>query len=1079
VFNFFGLGANVQNSLFRIVPFFTFLAATGWAQLATTTSLVGTVTDTSGKVIPGAAVLAVETRTLDRYSTTTNDQGYYSIDFVKVGLYSVTVAQPGFQKVIKTGIQVDINQTVRTDVTLPVGAVTQSVTVEAVATAIKTDDATVSEVLTTRAVADLPLNGRDPMMLATTTPGVILGPKSSSTGTPPGTDFVGAGTREIQNSMSLDGISIMNNLITNTPTRTMVESVQEVEVQTGTYSAQYGAYMGVHINMVTKSGTNQIHGSAVEFFRNQVLDARAFFTLPTPANPTASKPPLRQNQFGVEFDGPVMIPKLYNGKDKTFFMASYEGFRLVQQATSLSTQMPAAFFNGDFSAVPGSSITGGTIKDPLNGGTPFPGNIIPTGRISPVVLKLKQYYPAPNLPGLASNYSVPVPSTADYDQTVDRIDQNIGDKVRLYVRAHYQNWNVFGGNQVPVNSGTTPYTTKNYTVGYTHTFAPTLVNDFRVGWNYFTTATLNPFAVNNQTTAGTDLGIAGFTGDSQYNNPGIPDFNITGFNGLTNGSSNWYQNDSTTQLSEQISWSRGSHSIMAGMEFRRLATGRAAVNSPRGTFTFNGTLTGYAPADFILGVPQSFGTAGPEVRGRVAEWRDGFFVLDKWQATRKLTINYGLRYELPTVPYTINGNATLLNENQTALVGGTPGYRFIAPNHKDWAPRLGIAYRISENTVFRAGGGIYYNPNQTNSYTFLNTNPPYSPIFQCTWSTGLPPLNLSNPFTVPAACPLPGSSSGALIVTDPWHQPTGRMNQWSAGLERQFWSGAGFELQYLGSHSYHLDRSYYNNTPLFPGPGAVNSRRPNPLFGPIRTINTDEIANYESMTAIFRQRYKRGLQLMASYTWAHTLDVTTDSNGGGTPMIPYLWKADYGNSNWDIRHRFLATFVYDIPFFATSNPFLSTVFKNWQTNGIITLQTGMPFNVSTGTDTANTAASGTYRPNLVHPATSNCGREHLVGCIDATAFTIANLYPATTNYAYGNAGRNLLHGPGAETVNLSLFKNFPIRERVKFQFRFETFALFNHTNFANPASTINTSSFGNITAATGNRNIQLGAKFLF
>src|SRR5204863_8295295 len=196
------------------------------------------------------------------------------------------------------------------------------------------------------------------------TPGVILGPKTSDTATPPGTTFVGAGRREIQNSLSLDGINIANNLITNTPTRVMVESVQEVEVQTGTYSAQYGAYMGVHINMITKSGTNQIHGSLVEFLRNQVLDARTFFTLPTPANPTAKKPPLRQNQFGVEFDGPVRIPKLYNGRDRTFFTASYEGYRLRQQSTSLSTEMPAAFFNGNFSAVPASSITGGVLKDP-------------------------------------------------------------------------------------------------------------------------------------------------------------------------------------------------------------------------------------------------------------------------------------------------------------------------------------------------------------------------------------------------------------------------------------------------------------------------------------------------------------------------------------------------------------------------------------------------------------------------------------------------------------------------------------------------------------------------------------------
>ncbi len=1058
-----------------------FFAATAQAQLATTTSLVGTITDSSGKLIPGAKVTATETGTLDKYTTTTNGQGNYTFDFVHVGVYNITVEQSGFQKVTETGVVVDINQTVRTDIALRAGALSQSVTVEATVAAIKTDDAAVSEILGTRSVAELPLNGRDAMSLATTTAGVLQGTKTSATGTPPGEDFNGAGTREIQNEMSLDGISIMNNLITTTPVQPFIDSVQEVEIQTGTYSAQYGSYLGVHINMITKSGTNQIHGALSEFLTNQVLDARNFFTLPTPANPTAAKPPLRQNQFGVEFDGPVVIPKIYNGKDKTFFMGSYGGYRLVQQATSLSTSMPAVFFTGNFSSVPTGSITGGAIKDPLNGNTPFPGNIIPPSRISPVVTKLQQYYPATDLPGLASNYSVPVPTTITTDQTVDRIDQNIGDRIRLYARADYQKESVFGGSAIPTNSATTPVTDSNYTVGYTHTLTASLVNDLRVGRNFFSTATLNPFSVNNQANAGTSLGIPGFTGDTTYNNPGIPDFSITGFNGLSNGSTNWYQNDSTTQLSEQISWTRHSHTIQSGFEIRRLATGRAAVNSARGSFTFNGTITGYAPADFILGTPSSFTTPGPEVRGRTAEWRDGFFVTDKWQVTRRFTIDYGIRYELPTVAYTINGVATELNANQTALVGGTPGYHFTAGNHKDWAPRLGLAYRITDKTVFRAGGGIYYNPNQTNSYTFLNTNPPYTTILTCSYSVGDVLPTLSNPFTagVCPTAPTPGT-----IATDPFHQPTPRMNQWSAGLERQLWSGGGLELQYLGSHSYHLDRSFYNNTPLQPGPGSVSSRRPNPLFGVIRTINDDEIANYESMSVIFRQRLTHGLQMNASYTWSHTLDVSTDSNGGGTPLIPYDWKDDYGNSNWDIRHRFVSSLVYDIPFFAVSNPVLKGAFTKWQANSIVTVQTGIPFNVSTGTDTANTASSGTYRPNLVGTPSDTCGGGDLVGCINAAAFTVNTLYPITPGaYAYGNAGRNLLHGPGVAQVNFSLFKNFPIRERLKLQFRFESFGLFNHSNFANPSATLNTSSFGNITSlnatSPGSRVIQFALKLQF
>ena len=553
------------------------LAVSGRSQIATTTSLVGTVTDASGKTVATAKVTAVNANTHNTYSTVTSEQGYYNIEFIAVGDYNLTVEQPGFETTRINGIHVDINQVVRNDVVLKIGNVVESVTVQATASAIKTDDATVSEIVSTRDVAELPLNLRDPMALATTMPGVLPGPKTSLTGVPPGEDFIGAGTREIQNSMSLDGISIMNNLITTTPTRPMVESVQEVEVQTGTYSAQYGAYMGAHINMITKSGTNQVHGALVEFLRNQVLDARAFFTLPTPANPTAAKPPLHQNQFGYELDGPVYIPKIYNGKNKTFFMTSYEGYRLVQSSTSLSTSMPAVFFTGNFSAVPASAIQGGALKDPLNGNAPFPGNLIPSSRISPVTAKLQQYYPATDLPGLTSNYSVPVPTTISTNQTVDRIDQSIGDRIRIYVRADYQDQPVFGGSAIPINASTTPVTTTNYTVGYTHTLTPNTVNDLRVGRYFFNSATVNPFSTTGQTSAGADLGIPGFTADTVYKNPGIPDFSITGFNGFANGGTNWYQNDSTNQLSEQISWNHGAHNVMAGFELSRLATGRAAV----------------------------------------------------------------------------------------------------------------------------------------------------------------------------------------------------------------------------------------------------------------------------------------------------------------------------------------------------------------------------------------------------------------------------------------------------------------------------------------------------------------------
>ena len=1035
------------------------------AQIATNTSLVGTVADQTGKVVAGAKVVATNTGTQESYTATTNEEGYYALQFVKIGTYDLAVSSPGFQTYKKVGVVVEINQVVRNDIPLKVGDVVQSMTVEATTPAIQTDDASISEVINEKAVADLPLNGRDPLRLAITTPGVLPGLKSPN-GVPPGQDFIGAGTREITNSLSLDGISILNNLITTSSFRPSVDSVQEFQVQTGTYSAQYGSYMGVHVNLITKSGTNGLHGTASEFLRNNILDARGFFE-----DRTKPQPPLRQNQFGFELDGPVMIPKLYNGRDKTFFMGSYEGLRQVRQSSQLATVLTPLMRQGNFSEYTG------TIHAPGSTAV-YPGNIIPAAQLSPIALKVLQYLPPPNLPCAngasycASNYAANLPNNVNTDQTVDRVDQNIGDKIRIFFRYAYQNTSYLTGAANPFSGTTSPTLNKNFTIGYTHSIRPNLINDFRIGRQRFDTSSVNYWYTNGQKDAGSQLGIPGFTGDVAYNNPGIPDFNITGFQGVGNGGSNWFQDDTTWQASEQISWNRGAHNIMAGAEFRRFDTGRQAANSARGVFNFNGQITGFAPADFLLGFPQSLSTAGPEIRGEVAEWRDGFFVLDNWQVNRKLTVNIGLRYELPTVPYTVNGNATELNPQQTALIPANApvkGFKFINPNHKDFAPRIGFAYRLTEKTVFRGGFGLYFNPNQTNSFTFLNTNPPFSPIVSYTSLPAAPTLSLASgsPSTSPATTAPPN------VITDNPNLPTSYMNQWSFSAQREVWKNAAVDVQYLGSHTLHLDRNYYNNTPL-PGPGAVNPRRPNPLFTVIRTIQNDMVSNYEGLSVVLRQRFSGGLQFLASYTWAHALDVTSDSNNGGQPMDPYNWRRDYGNSNWDVRHRFVGSFNYDLPFFKGSKGLLKYTLGGWQTNGIVTLQGGFPFNVSIGTDVANTATNGTQRPNVVGTPSENCGSGHLTNCISAAAFAL----PAP--YTYGNAGRNILRGPGLYNIDYSLFKVFPLGERFRLQFRSEFFNLFNTPHFSNPNTTFNTAAFGTVTStASDNREIQFALKLNF
>src|SRR6266542_1448605 len=559
-----------------------FVATNAAAQLASQTALVGTVTDNGGLVVPGAQVVAVNVGTRDTYEATTNAEGYYHIQFVRPGRYEITVRTSGFGPFKATGVEVPTNQVVRTNATLQVGAMADSVTVEAKAQVLDTDRATVSATIGERAIVELPLNARNVWNLAATTPGVLGGLNSDI-----GLSFRGAGQREIQNSLSLDGINSSANLLAATSMRPIADAVTEIQVQTGSTSAEYGSYLGVHINVVTKSGTNNFHGSFFEFFQDDALDKRGYFE--NLANP---KNPRRRNQFGFEMDGPVVIPKLYDGRSKTFFMGAYEGVRGDAISSPFANVPTALMREGNFSEVSTA------IRNPLTG-QPFPGNIIPRSQLSPVALKLLEYYPATTAGGIANNFQGASANTDNVDQTLVRVDQNIGNKIRLYVRHNWHdsfNSNVFNA-AIPITQITQPRVNKNTLFAYTHTLKPNLFNDFRIGYHRIDFDTLNYFAVNSLTSAGADLGIPGFDGDVQYKNPGIPSINVNNFAGLGAGGSNWYQFDTTFQMSNVLAYSRGAHNVRGGFDLRRLATGRRAANDARGLFSFTGDITGYSAAD--------------------------------------------------------------------------------------------------------------------------------------------------------------------------------------------------------------------------------------------------------------------------------------------------------------------------------------------------------------------------------------------------------------------------------------------------------------------------------------------------
>lgn len=1043
-----------------------------FGQLASNTSIVGNVVDASGAPVEGAQITALNQGTQELLNTTTNSAGTYEFQFLKAGSYTVTAQKTGFSTITTKDIALSANQTVRSDFSLKVGSVDSKIEVVADIPPIKTDEASMNEVISTKSTAELPLNGRNPMRLALTTPAVLAGFKGVSGNPGGGEGYIGAGLREITNSVSLDGVSIMNNLITQTTFRPNVDAVQEVQVQTGTYPAQYGGYLGVQINMVTKSGGNNFHGALFEFLRNDKLDAKPFFL-----RPGARKPPLRQNQYGLQVNGPVLIPKLYNGKNKTFFMFGWESLRSGTQAPAIASVLTPRMRAGDFSEV----LPGTIVRDPVNG-TPFPGNVVPTNRLSPQAVRALAYMPLPNSTGVLQNYNTTVANNNRTNQYIGRLDHAFSDADRFFFRYAYGDTVLLNEAANPFSGYDQPVGDNNYVIGYTKVFNSSVVNDFRFGQQRTTIDSLNFFTPGSRfpADATTALGIAGFTsGDA---NPGLPAIGITNYMSIGSdfmSSTNWFQQDATYQISNTTSFIRNAHNIAAGIDSRKVRTNRTANNNPRGAFTFNGQLSGFAPADLLLGFPQAITTPGPLFPGGGEQWRYGFFVQDKWQVTSQLTLTLGLRYELPTVPQSTTGNGTILNPEQTAFIPGTVPSKipFHNPDRNNFAPRFGFAYRLPSRFVVRGGIGMYYNPNQMNTFTLATTNPPFSNIFTFNNSLvgGVLPttaLTLANP--------LPSSGGTLNARPNAFHinpyLPNATMNQWSFSLERGLWRTAGVALEYLGNHAYHLDRSFFLNTPT-PGPGAINDRRPNPRFGVIRMIQNDLVSNYNGVSAIFRQNGYKGLTTMVSYTFSKVLDVSTDSNGGSNVMNPFNWRLDYGLANWDVRHRFVASYNYELPFFnSASSKAVRLMLGGWQTNGITTVQSGFPFGAILGIDQAN-VGQGTQRANFSGtPVTVNCGSGKLINCVNINAFAL----PA--QFTYGNTPRNFMRGPGLVNFDWSLFKNFTLTESLKVQFRWETFNTLNHPNFANPNSTfvVNATNFGNITGtSTNNRQQQFGLKFLF
>lgn len=1038
------------------------------------TEILGIVEDSSGSVIPGVEVTATHVATGQTRKTTTGESGTYVFSFMQPGPYTIRADKNGFRPEVRSGLELQLNQKARVNFVLQVGAVAESIEVSAAGVILNTDDATIGNVVEQKRVVDLPLNGRNFANLAGLMPGVIKG-ISSNTNQYGRNDTAVAvsanGIRENQGQVLYDGVSTAWNINNATFFKASIEAIQEFKVHAATYSAEYGHNAGAQVEVLTRPGTNNLHGALFEFVRNDNFDARNYFR-PRPL----AKDVLQRNQFGFVLSGPVYLPKLYNGRDKTFWMVNYEGQREKAEAAQVASVIPVPFRSGDFSSL------STPLKDPL-GGT-FPNNIIPPSRLDPIAQRYLAYHVLPNQSGQANLAGVES-QINNINQVFVRGDHNFSAADHLFSRVALFNYDfptIPLDIYSPLNSR---ITARNAVISETHIFKPTILNEAKLGFNRnwilrkglrtntdfdpesiglrgvrsIDPNTLQPRKLTPLETGLVPMLVTGYLtmGDGGL----IPDFNVS----------------ETWQIVDNLTVTHGVHTFKMGLDFRRLRMDRSGSNNARGQFQFNGQVTGNAAADFVLGYPSLSQTPDGILPIQYRQHTYAFYVQDEWKAGRNLTLNLGARFDyVGTVDEKYGLPRTLrLDRPGGYLYPEDPNskrvVRFYDPTVRIW-PRVGLAYRPSDKWVLRAGGGVYNNVNQMNNLTVVG-----NPLKVFSVSIIADPANpngltLQNPYPInqqAARAPLN-------VVAVPPDRVEAYNVQWSASVERQLSNSTVVEAAYVGSQASHLDNSRnLNDAP--PAPGAVQPRRPYPLWGGIRFLGSDGKSYYQSLQLRAERRFSRGFSMLASYTWAHNIDVAYGTNEslpftpGGVQNVN-CWACERSNSGFDYRHRFTTSFLWNLPAGKNWTGLRAFVLKNWSFNGVVTYQSGFPFTVTQQGNRQNTG-SATQRPDYVPGQSPTLSDPDPARWFNTDAFRFTDL-------KYGEVGRNTLRQPGIKTWDVGLFKEFPTKETQRFQFRFEAFNLFNTPQFRAPNSQLGAPAFGQITATwLDNRQVQLALKYLF
>jgi Carboxypeptidase regulatory-like domain/TonB-dependent Receptor Plug Domain/TonB dependent receptor len=1063
-------------------------------------TILGTITDSSGAVVRGAKVTAIQNATGLIRSETSNDAGEYVIPQLPVGIYTVTVEEPNFKKAERTNVELRVDDRLRVDIALAVGQVSETVAVQETAPVISTDSSTLGNVVDNKKVTELPLNGRNFLQLNLLVPGANSGVKGSQNQTQGGSITVN-GAREQANNFLLDGMDNNDLAINQYAVAISTEAIQEFKVQGSTYSAEFGRSSGAQINVATKAGSNQIHGVLYEYLRNDDLDAKNFFDRPGPI------PGYKRNQYGASIGGPIK-------KNKTFYFGNFEGARIRQGITKVATEPTTAMKNGDFSALP-TIIYDPTSLHMANGAltrTPFPGNIIPSSMFSPTGVNVLNLYPTPNTPGTSTAnglYTSSPTKIDDFDQFTVRIDHRFTDKHTLFGRYSFIEENRFdtfdsfcaSANNVPGFGCNTLNGGQQAVLDYIWLISPNKVNEARTS---FTRVRGGIFQQNEGNDVSTKLGILGTS-----RNPvdfGVPVITATGYDRLGEATNlPQDRHDNTFEWADSLSWTSGRHTMKFGTEVRRFQENFLFDSSARGTINFtpfytaqvsqtaSGVVnavggTGNAIADLLLGdadtssVSRSFAGITASTVAGLRQTSTNFFAQDDFRVLSNLTLNLGLRWEY-NAPTTDKYNHLATFDptfpNSTPL----PYLRISTPqtpniynaSKKEFAPRFGFAYTPAPKTVIRGGYGIFWDIKLLNVILNSALTAPFLTGYTFNQSTnGVPNISLSNPYG--------GTSGGPAIPSASWVEnpfKDGYVQQWNFNIQRELTPSMGLTVGYVGSKGTHLDRAYDINEPA-PTASFTQALRKYPGYAAINVRSASASSSYDALQVSLEKRFSHGLSFLAAYTYSKSIDDSSLWNGSVVTVTNF--NLERGLSTFDARNRFILSYTYDLPyghgrtFGSGSSKFVNAVLGGWQTNGIVTIQSGNPLDPSTGLQLSGTQ-TGTRPDVTCNPNNFNhdpaewfntaCFSDNFIG-------------------RYGTAGRNIIIGPGTHDFDMALLKRFGLGKEDRYlQFRTEFFNIFNHPNFDNPNVTETSSTFGKITSAgvqdsrASSRQIQFALRLVF